>query len=61
MQYFSKTFWEYIKMENQTIQIKILREKYLTNMINNQSLSTKKIFYVTKGQRIERLKKKLRN
>ena len=61
MQYFSKTFWEYIKMENQTIQIKILREKYLTNMINKQSLSTKKIFYVTKGQRIERLKKKLRN
>ena len=61
MQYFSKTFWEYIKMENQTIQIKILREKYLTNMINNQSLSTKKKFYVTKGQRIERLKKKLRN
>ena len=29
-------------MENQTIRIEILRGKYLTNMLNNQSLIAKK-------------------
>ena len=34
--------------------MKILREKYFKNMLNNQSLGAKKIFHGIEGQRIDR-------
>ena len=38
---FSKSFCEYIRMEKQTIRMKLLREKYLDNMLNNPFLKAK--------------------
>ena len=37
-------------MENQTIRMKILREKYLKNMLNNQFLGSEKDFMELKDR-----------
>ena len=41
-------------MENQAIRMKILREKYLKNMLNNQSLRAKKYFRIQRERARER-------
>ena len=41
---FPQTFREYLRMETQAIRMRMLREKYLKNMPNNQSLRAKKYF-----------------
>ena len=49
---FSNIFREYIRMERQTIRMKILREKHLRSMLNNQSLRAKNHFVELKDREL---------
>ena len=60
MQYFLKKFCEYVRMETQTKGMKILREKYLKNMLNNQSLTAKKYFMELKDIELKDRKEKIK-
>ena len=46
-------------MENKFIRIKILREKYLTNMLNKQSLIAKKYFIEMKDRELREREEKI--
>ena len=46
-------------MENHFIRIKILREKYLTNMLNKQSLIAKKYFIEMKDRELREREEKI--
>ena len=45
-------------MENQTIRMKMLREKYFKNMLNNQFLGSEKDFMVSKDRELKDRKEK---
>ena len=63
-QNFSKSFREYIRMENLHYKNKTMERKYLKNMRNNQFLKGKHSFRIGKGfygikrQRIKKQKRK---
>ena len=56
---FSNIFREYIRMERQTIRMKILREKYLKSMLNNQSLRAKNHFVELKDRELKDKEEKI--
>ena len=49
-----------MRMETQAIRMRMLRERYLKNMLNNQSLSAKKYFMKFKNRELKEKEEKIK-